>query len=266
VSVEAPDKSKSGYSYEANSSTITNALGQTRQETHNVLDQLVEVKDYIGGQISYSYTARGQLKSVVTEAPDAAAITLNMCYDRLGRKIAMRDPDKGGWLASVTSCANVTESSPGWWHYKYNAFGELIAQTDAKNQLTTMEYDQLGRMILRQGEDQTRWYYDKDFYGKASAGSQGKLMNMLVRNNAIPIASFNGVTDQFTGYTYDSLGRLTDTQVLYPNQTTGYFTQTRYDSIGRPYEQRDALNISVLLDSGVQTHYNAFGYPYRTIQ
>jgi YD repeat-containing protein len=66
-----------------------------------------------------------------------------MTYDNRGNKISMNDPDMGRWT------------------YTYNALGELINQTDAKNQTSTTCYDKLGRMTQRvEPEGTTNWQYD----------------------------------------------------------------------------------------------------------
>jgi YD repeat-containing protein len=54
-----------------------------------------------------------------------------MTYDILGRKISTVDPDMGTWT------------------YKYNAFGEMIRQTDAKGQVIDYEYDAIGRLTKK---------------------------------------------------------------------------------------------------------------------
>ncbi|WP_201341265.1 RHS repeat domain-containing protein [Abyssogena phaseoliformis symbiont] len=37
----------------------------------------------------------------------------------------------------------------GTWSYVYSAFGELITQTDGKGQITSIKYDELGRIIKK---------------------------------------------------------------------------------------------------------------------
>ena len=46
--------------------------------------------------------------------------TTTIVYDVLDRKTRINDPDKGNW------------------RYDYNAFGELIQQTDGKGQVSTL--------------------------------------------------------------------------------------------------------------------------------
>src|SRR5690606_23476966 len=86
--------------------TTTNAKNQSRKEIHNGLGQLIAVEDELGGTLDYQYSPLGELSSVTSSAPDAADVTVRMCYDDLGRKIGMFDPDKGGFKGnSSASCA-----------------------------------------------------------------------------------------------------------------------------------------------------------------
>jgi YD repeat-containing protein len=60
-----------------------------------------------------------------------------------GRKIASNDPDLGAWT------------------YAYDTASELVSQTDAKSQTTTLTYDILGRLTQRVEPDMTSvWVYD----------------------------------------------------------------------------------------------------------
>jgi YD repeat-containing protein len=102
----------------------------------------------------------------------ASGVTTTMSYDVRGRKTGMVDPDMGTWS------------------YHYNAFGELVSQTDAKNQTTTMSYDALGRLKTRvEAEGTTTWTYDTAAHGV------GKLAS---------VAAPGGYSES---YTYDTLGR-----------------------------------------------------------
>jgi YD repeat-containing protein len=54
-----------------------------------------------------------------------------------GRKTASSDPDLGAWT------------------YSYDTASELVSQTDAKSQTSTLGYDLLGRMTRRVEPDMT---------------------------------------------------------------------------------------------------------------
>ncbi|MCA3219757.1 MAG: RHS repeat protein, partial [Burkholderiales bacterium] len=64
----------------------------------------------------------------------------------------------------------------GTWSYAYNALGELIRQTDAKGQVTTLFYDKLGRLTQRSEPNLvSNWYFDKDDSNASCGKSVGKL-------------------------------------------------------------------------------------------
>ena len=93
-----------------------------------------------------------------------------------GRKIASSDPDLGAWT------------------YAYDTASELVSQTDAKSQTTTLSYDLLGRMTGRVETDMTSaWVYDTKAWGI------GKLTSASI--TAGPSAGYE------KSLIYDSLGR-----------------------------------------------------------
>jgi YD repeat-containing protein len=65
---------------------------------------------------------------LLTQVIDAHGNVTSMTYDSLGRKTAMSDPDMGGWS------------------YAYDANGNLVRQTDAKQQRICFYYDALDRL------------------------------------------------------------------------------------------------------------------------
>lgn len=60
----------------------------------------------------------------------------------------------------------MSDPSLGMRTYSYNAFGELISETNNKGQTTNYSYDALGRMTSRTDEDgTTTWQYDQQMAG-----------------------------------------------------------------------------------------------------
>src|SRR5690606_17129023 len=92
VEITLPDDTSGGTTeYQGYSTVITNALGHTKTETRDIAGNLVQVTDNLGGTVRYQYDLGGNLLSATTDAPDANPVTVRMCYDGLGRKIAMHD-------------------------------------------------------------------------------------------------------------------------------------------------------------------------------
>lgn len=278
IKATAPDgtettNSYSGYETLSTMDSGTNGKQLTRKEEHNDLGNLVKVTDHAGGTISYGYDPLGNLINATTTSA-GQNIVVRMCYDNLGRKIAMHDPDKGGFLGNANEACATIESkldaapaskTSGWWFYKYNDFGELIEQTDTKKQVSIMDYDALGRMVTRTDKRSdnsvdvhTRWYYDK-YLGDANSKPETQLKLTAV------VASYNGINESCSGanycqtHVYDSFSRITDTATYLPNDSTGYITSVRYDVAGRAYKQYDALNGNVQT-SGTRTYFNSYGY------
>ncbi|HTF98250.1 MAG TPA: RHS repeat-associated core domain-containing protein [Cellvibrio sp.] len=299
VKVKAPDLSESTIVYAGNQTTLTNSLSQERVEYRDGLGQLGKVKDHLGGIVEYEYDLFGNLTKTKTTA-DGTSVTVQICYDALGRKVAMHDPDKGGFVGNASStCDQVIGATPkkgGWWYYRYNGFGELIEQTDPKGQMVKNYYDQLGRMIGRTDylasnaiEGFSQWFYEgglgshqPSIDGRAVKGrltatlinSATNLTNTAVETHIQDQTASCSETDASCHKTlldFDTVSGLpTQSTVFYPGSNKGYQSNTRYDSLGRVSMQFDALDGVVTdltgkkLESGTQTHYNNYGYAYKT--
>ena len=81
--------------------------------------------------MEYGYDAQGNLTSALQCGPGVGTVLTSLSHDLRGRKTAMTGPDHGTWI------------------YVDNAFGELVRQTDAKQQITTATFDRAGRLIRR---------------------------------------------------------------------------------------------------------------------
>lgn len=275
--ITAPDGSVTLTSYNGYKTQVTvDATGKalTKTEERNSLGNLVRVTDHLGGTVTYGYDPLGNLTRATTSAGGKTA-SVRMCYDKLGRKIGMHDPDKGGFLGNAAAhCSDIESalnSAPssrlaGWWYYKYNDFGELIEQVDTKRQMSSMEYDALGRMVKRTNkradgsvETHTRWYYDKYLDDPVAAANTRLKLTAVVN-------SYNRIDEHCSGanycqtYTYDSAARITDTVTYLPNASNGYINTVRYDTIGRAFKQYDVMH-GLIQTSGTRTKFNAYGYP-----
>lgn len=229
-----------------NQVTITDPAGKIHRERRNALGQLVRSSQMNAAgtgfmaEVHYLYTATGELRQVTTHGADYASgvsgpVTVSMQYDVLGRKIAMSDPDKGDWT------------------YAYNAFGELVEQTDGRGQRSELAYDRNGRMTSRTDYagngtsvlGTTNWAYD------AHNGSvhPGKLI-------WIDHASYaKGVLEPYQQLNlYDDLGRPAGRGV---GMDGGIWMETvTYDQYGREFQRFDASGG----ERGIQNVYNSRGY------
>ncbi len=192
--------------------TKTNANGNVKIITKNASGQVIRIDEPEGAWLTHHYDGIGNLIKTVV-----GGITTIMDYDIRGNKIAMSDPDMGQWF------------------YTYNALGELISQTDAKGQVTTMTYDKLGRMLSRtEAEGVSTWAYDTSDRGI------GK------------IASVTAPQGYGEDYLYDTLGRVQSVTTHADNQD--FTISNQYDAFSRLGRQTRPENFVV------ENVYNDYGY------
>ena len=207
---QGADGAISSVDYRANKTTYTDELGQTRVEATNALGQVVEVTNAQSNRMFFRYDAFGS----VIEANDGLNYSTKTTYDRLGRKIASDDPDKGRGT------------------YVHDALGQMIQQTDAKGQIQQTSFDVLGRPVYRRDHDGmgTSWVYD------TAANGIGKVARLAQANCGTQTMSACLTTLQSTREyvetpAYDTLGRPTKVSTVIANET--FDVSNTYDAQGR---------------------------------
>lgn len=220
-----PDGGTVSTSYVGLNTFVTNPRHYTFETDKNALGEVVETRDpdvpgdNSGLIVDTKYYADGNVQTVTRDAlnngnPNSATkIVSQFYYDTLGRKTSQTDPDSGS--------ANFT----------YNAAGDVIIQTDAKNQTVTNNFDALGRRWKRTtttGADGNAltdtWTFDTAANGYGLLASESR-------------SSTSGATFSRT-QTYDSYGR------PYTRGTSiagnAYSEVSAYDGYGRLMSQQDA--------------------------
>ncbi|WP_390593129.1 Ig-like domain-containing protein [Simiduia litorea] len=238
-----------GVSYDGFSTTVTNPNGQSKTETKNAAGELVHVIDpraddiSIAGELNYEYDAQGKLRFLTQ-----GVLETELRYDRLGRKTYMSDPDKGAW------------------QYVYNAFGELLEQTDAKLQRVVMVYDDLGRMTSRvdysaanAAVTSTLWQYNNSTNWVTNTQMASEQTRDVPPGGLMAVTNNEGYR-KYVGY--DSLARAstTETRFVVDGNTERYFERQTFDSIGRTHQAFDAGGDGTWQDQAIENRYNEYGY------
>lgn len=208
--------------------TEKNTQGWTVRNTRNV----TAAGDAPASTVTYKYDAVGNLRET-----NAAGTVTTIAYDIRGRKLSMVDPDMGTW------------------HYRYNAFGELIWQKDAKNQIVTLSYDALGRMTGRvEPEGATTWTYDS-----ATGKGIGKLHTVSV---SYTHAAGNTAAEPYSEiYTYDGYGRVYSVARSIVGETAPLVISQTYDSVGRPDITTYPESLGTVTNRfQVKNYYDAYGF------
>ena len=187
--------------------------GYRYYDVYSADGKLIERIDPENQTISYYYDAYGNSTKVVTRAENQKETlqpqTITTIYDTYGRKLQTNDPDKGSW------------------RYAYNSFGELVEQTDAKQQTIVMNYDSLGRMISRKDNTSLScWTYGTD------AGLYNRGKPLAVKQwSALANCNTQVKPEYAEHYYYDDFGRPNKTDfVIGANQ---YQTRIEYNGLGQ---------------------------------
>ncbi|MEM7621293.1 MAG: hypothetical protein AAF228_12710, partial [Pseudomonadota bacterium] len=218
-----PDGATQSVAYDGLTQVATNELGQTKTVHKDIMGRMKSVIDNAGHAIAYHYDALGQVTEML-----AAGKSQSFHYNIRGNKVRDTDPDKGTWT------------------YRYNALGLLVAQTDAKGQLTRMTYDVLGRMLTRIDDANTpngisdrtsSWVYDTApmGIGKVHTVTKGEY---TITNSYDELGRPSSSTEEVdsksftTSTTYDALSR--PETMTYPSDgmASGIVTRNVYDGQG----------------------------------
>ncbi|MBO4719364.1 MAG: VCBS repeat-containing protein [Prevotella sp.] len=136
------------FTYNGYTTTVTDALGHSTVRETDCHGNLVQSTDHEGGTIEYQYDLDGHCTQLA-----GPRTTVTMQYDLRGNRTRLDDPD----LGTTTSV--------------YNAYGEMVSQTDSKG-TTTYAYDLLGRITTETRPDVTITnVYDTRFVGAVTSTS-----------------------------------------------------------------------------------------------
>jgi RHS repeat-associated protein len=179
------------YSYNLNAVTVTGPDQKSKTTVLNSINQPVQITENDNSQIIYDYNSFGQVCSVTTPGN-----LVSFFYDQYG----LRD--------------SIYNSNSGGVKLLYNAFGELVSQTDENGLETQVQYDVLGRVTTKTTPEGITSY---NYVGMGNGVRQ--------------ISSVTGPGGVSEGYQYDEYGRLTQFSRTIQNEITLNY-QYLYDQYG----------------------------------
>jgi RHS repeat-associated protein len=181
---------------------ITYPDSTTTQFGYDVRGRRTSVTDQNGKQTTYAYDDADRLTTVT----DAAGNGTTYGYDSESNLTSIKDANSNTTTFDYDAFGRVTETHfPSGYveQYSYDNVGNLISKTDRKNQQITYTYDQLNRLTQKTYPDTTtvNYTYDDD-------------------------SRLTQVTDPTGTYafTFDNMGRLTNTSTQYSFLTSRTFT------------------------------------------
>ena len=207
------------YSYNQLTSTITLSDRQTRTTVADASGAVISRTDN-GGGITYKYNAANQPIEIT-----AAGGTTHIEYDAKGNQTKLIDPNAG------------TIS------YTYYPDGQMKTQTNARNHVTTMTYDEVGRPKTKSVvADHT---YLTTYTYVPSGNGVGQLQSEELKTD--------GSITNVISYTYNQSHLLVAKGETYVGLANPLVTTFEYDSLWRP--------VKTTTPSGVVTEnvYDAYG-------
>lgn len=168
---------------------------------------------------TFSYDRVGRLTSVV-DPPTASnpnGVATSIAYDSLDRRLTLNTPDQNTGQAGDAAV----------WAYNPST-GFLQSLTDAKGQVSTYAYDQLGRVLTQtlSNGDKFQFAYDNPDPATRSLGQ---------RSSAALYSASATTPEYLYAYTYDTQDQLYTTALSLPDQPV-YNTTTLHDPLLRLYQ------------------------------
>ena len=239
------------YVYSGKTVSVTDPAGRGSSKTVNNMGQLISSTDD-GGELTYSYNERGQLKRVYLNEE----VTITNDYDTYGRLISEEDVNSG-----------IKE-------YEYNNFGNIVTQTDANENEYSMTYDDACGILLNPAKGDYEYAYVTSGPGIGQIGtislSNGTSQSFAYNNYGQVIQRHEHFdeSDYDFSYSYDTYGN--QVEIVYPNSfsVTNIFNNLgmlvevdrtdnndviwkldAVDPTGKPYELEQGDNL-------IHTYYN----------
>lgn len=270
--VTLPDGNTVRYAYDNNDNlvSVVDATGATLHYEYDARNRMTAWYDAAGtrvvknvydaqGRVVRQYDAAGHASSLsyaahTTTATDANGNITVYRYDDQMRTTGITYAD--GWEVTRTYGANNTLTSDEQGTYRYDANGNLIAQTTPEGRTTTWEYDERNRLTRTATPDGDVATYAYDAFGNQIRESHtsgqsfereydtmGRLRAETDADGVRTTYTWRGAlmtssTDSLgntTRYGYDAMGRCVST-----TDALGNTSRTTYDALGRITSQTDA--------------------------
>lgn len=260
------------YDSKGNTTSTTDALGNDIDYTYDTKGELTSVTDEIGAYMNMTYDSNGNVVSATNGAGttaqftydsdgNCASKTLNFTSDGISKTVTEKYfyDNAGNMIKIIDSDGNVTTTN-------YNTMGKISSATDEKGRQTTYQYDDFGNIIKINYPDGTSesFTYDREGHNLTATDRVGRTVTMKYDKigNLLSKTYSNGAT---TSYTYNANYNLSS-----ETSASGGTTTYEYDSIGRNTAIIDAngnttsfsYNTYSQLDTMTDAKGNVYTYSY----
>ena len=233
--------------------STTDQLGKVRTITYDESFNLTAMSDDLGTQVSFTWNDHGNPLTMT----DGNGKTFHFAYDAFGNVVSKTDPlghvtsytyDEMGRVLTMTDSRGVSRFSYDALgrmvsvidalnhetRFKYDNNGNKIEEINARQQITTFEYDAADRLSRVNHPDGTSMSYTYNFRGqKLTETIAGPPPSGGFLAPELAFDSFSRTTT----YSYDNAGQLT--KVVFADDSEITFT---YDEVGRVKSATDERN------------------------
>jgi RHS repeat-associated protein len=229
--------------------TTTDSSGNSATNTYNNQGLVTLVKNAAGTLAAYAYDVLDR----VTNSTDVNGVSVGTSYDNLGRPLARAYPDGGrdafGYTPNITAYTSYTNQigsvvlcaydplgrktnqvfvGVSTNQFAFDGPGALMSITDGRNQITTWNYDQFGRVTNKvDAAGVVDFVYQYDAAGRLTNrwtpanGNAGYVYDAVGNRTSINYAGGTSIA-----FAYDPLNRMTN---MVDSLGTTHFS---YDSAG----------------------------------
>ncbi len=231
------------YDSSGNTTSTTDALGNEMDYSYDNKGQLTSVTDEIGTYMNMIYDSEGNVISATngvgtvsqfTYDADGNCTSKTLTYTSDGVQKTVAEQyfyDAAGNLTKIIdSDGNVTST-------EYNSMGKVSCATDEKGRKTSYEYDDFGNLIKITYSDNTTetFTYDREGNNLTATDRMGRTVTMSYdkAGNLISKTYPNGAG---VSYVYDA-----NYNLIFETSASGGVTSYEYDKVGRNTAIVDAL-------------------------
>ena len=260
------------YDSKGNTTSTTDAMGNSIDYSYDTKGRLTSVADEIGSYMNMTYDSNGNVISATNGAGTTAQFTYDadgnctaktLTYTSDGVQKTVTEQyfydNSGNLVKIIDSDGNVTTT-------EYNSMGKVSSATDEKGRKTVYDYDNFGNLVKISYPDGTTeaFTYDREGNNLTATDRLGRTVTMTYDKvgNLLSKTYPNGA--QVT-YSYDN-----NYNLVSETSASGATTYYEYDKIGRNTAITDALgnrtsfayNSKSQLESMTDAKGNVYTYSY----